>query len=86
MSWLCYDRGIGTGYTVSDILEIGREFGIKRIMDMSADKLSMFVDELVDLNIFRKSGKDRYVFSRRNFMRLMGTQDMVFDKLSSYAD
>lgn len=85
MAWLCFENGMSSGYTTNDVYSIGESFSITKITDLSIERLSMFMDELVDLNILRKSGNEKYVFSRRNFIRLVGTYEEVFDKLTDYS-
>lgn len=46
----------------------------------------MLMDELVDLNILRETDNGRYVFSRQNFMQLMGSYEEIFYNLCKYAD
>lgn len=84
LAFLCHDKGIGTGYTPEDILDTIKQFGIKKIN--RADRISMLMDELVDLNILRETDNGRYVFSRQNFMQLMGSYEEIFYNLCKYAD
>lgn len=72
-------------YTADDVRTVGKDFGINKITDLSSERLLMFMDELVDLNIFRKDINGRYVFSRRNFIRLMGTYEEIFEMLMKYS-
>ena len=84
LAYLCRDRGIGIGYTSKDILDNIAEFNISKVSSLSVERISMLMDELVDLNIFRETDSGRYVFSRQNFMQLMGSQEEIFDALYKY--
>ncbi|MBD5144894.1 MAG: hypothetical protein HDT21_03110 [Ruminococcus sp.] len=85
VAWLFYENHTGSGYTADDVRTVGKDFGINKITDLSSERLLMFMDELVDLNIFRKDINGRYVFSRRNFIRLMGTYEEIFEMLMKYS-
>lgn len=84
LAYLCLDQGIGIGYTSKEILSNIQEFNISKVSNLSIERISMLMDELVDLNIFRETDAGRYVFSRQNFMQLMGTQDEIFEALCGY--
>ncbi len=84
LAYLCRDKGIGIGYTSEDILANIAEFNICKVSSLSIERISMLMDELVDLNILRETDNGRYVFSRQNFMQLMGSQDEIFEALYKY--
>lgn len=84
LAYLCRDKGIGIGYTSEDILANIEDFNISKVSNLSVERISMLMDELVDLNILRETDNGRYVFSRQNFMQLMGSQDEIFEALYKY--
>lgn len=74
------------GYTAAEILEIAKEFCIHRIDDMTADQIDALMTELCELNVMRATSDGRYLFSRYNFLSMMGTTDEVDERLLSYTE
>ena len=74
------------GYTSTEILEIAEEFCIKRIGDMSADQIDALMTELCELNVMRVTSGGKYLFSRYNFLSMMGTSDEVDERLLSFTE
>lgn len=81
MAELYHEEHKVNGYTAKDILEAGTEFDIKKISELGTEKLGAFMDELVDLNILRKTSEKEYLFNRYNFLQMMGSKQEVDDKL-----
>lgn len=82
----CHSEGSAFGTTPEKIRDKGKEYGISKISNLDVSKIKVFMDELVDLNIFRSMGNDNYIFSRQNFMQFMGSDEEVFDRLCKYCD
>ncbi len=82
----CHSEGSAFGTTPDEIHEKGKEYGISKISNLDVSKIRVFMEELVDLNIFRFMGNDNYIFSRQNFMQFMGSDEEVFDRLCEYSD
>lgn len=82
----CHSEGSAFGTTPEKIYDKGKEYGISKISNLDISKIKVFMDELVDLNIFRSMSNGNYIFSRQNFMQFMGSDEEVFDRLYKYCD
>ena len=74
------------GYGADEVYERGCGYGIKKISDLDLDVFTVYMDELVELNIFRKHPDNSYTFLRQNFFQLMGNSDEIYDRLQKYMD
>ena len=74
------------GYGADEVYERGCSYGIKKISDLDLDVFTVYMDELVELNIFRKHPDNSYTFLRQNFFQLMGNSDEIYDRLQKYMD
>lgn len=81
MASLYHNNGYSNGYSAYDILEEGRNYLVKKIEDAGLEKISVFLDELCELNVLRRLKEDRYVFNRYNFFQMMGSREEVDNKL-----
>lgn len=84
MAEWCYEDNNTLGLTAEDILKRGKNYEIMKIYSLSTDRIKMYMDELVDLNIFRKVQDDKYVFSRQNFIQLMGSESEVYQRIKEF--
>ena len=81
MAYLYYMRSSHNGYTPEDILAQINDFSIMDFQGFNAEQIEALMEELCELNVFRKKNQHRYLFSRYTFFQLMGTQAEVEDKL-----
>ena len=74
------------GYSADEVYTRGCDYEIKKISDLDLDVFTAYMDELVELNIFRKHPDNSYTFLRQNFFQLMGNSDEIYDRLQKYID
>lgn len=86
MAYLYHQNGYQKGYDPRDIHEAGRELGIKRIQELDIQKLSAFMEELLELNVLRRTDDTHYLFTRFTFFQMMGTAPEVEDRLADYME
>lgn len=86
MAYHYYSEGIGKGASVQDIKLICSEFGIEKINRLSEENVRALLEEMDELNIFRKEARNsgKYVFNRYSFFQMLGSYDSVFDQLINY--
>lgn len=77
---LYHDQHLAQGYSAEEIKNEGKAFGIPKIVQMSKQKLTAFLDEMCDLYIL-SCNDDRYLFSMDNFVELMGSYNAIDDAL-----
>ena len=86
VAWICYeheDRPVSV--TVTEIRETCGMCGIRKITDLSDAELLSLLDEMVELNLFRRvDGK--FEFNRYSFRHMLGTAIEVEEKLDSFGD
>ena len=85
VTFILHENGFTNGVTPLQVYEYAKDFSIGVISSIEPDKIRVLMEELVVLNIFRKSGEHGYIFSRQNFLQLMGSSEEVIDKLEKYA-
>ena len=86
MAWLYHEERRYDGYSAQDIMNVAKEAMTKKIVQLSLDELIGFLDELCELNIFRKTLDDKYLFNRYNFFQMMGDRDQVEKGLLEYME
>ena len=74
------------GYSADEVYARGCEYEIHKISSLDPDVFTVYMDELVELNIFRKHPDNSYTFLRQNFFQLMGNSDEIYDRLQKYID
>lgn len=74
------------GFSAEDIINVGKEYGVKKISESKRDIISGLMQELLELNILRQTVNDLYLFSRYSFFQMMGTATQVEDKLVEYME
>lgn len=72
------------GFSASEILAAAKELETKYIEDMTVEQVDALMVELCELNVMRATADNRYLFSRRSFLSMLGTSNEVEDKLLSY--
>ena len=61
-------------------------YGISRLTNLSLENLEALMDEMEELNIFRKDEEGRYLFNRYSFYSMMGGTEKIERELENYAD
>ena len=86
MAYLYHQNGYSDGYSAQDIYEVGNDLDIKKISTLEISKISAFMEELEELNVFRKTDNTHFLFTRFTFFQMMGTSSEVEDKLADYME
>ena len=73
------------GYSVSDIASVISDLAIGCMANMTKEQVEALLAELVELNVLKVSSEGRYLFSRYNFLSMMGSAEEVDDALLSYS-
>lgn len=83
LAYLYYTHSDVDGYTPQDILRAAADFGLVegKVLPADAAQIDALMAELCELNILRKSGDKRYLFSRQRILRIVGTLNEVEDAL-----
>ena len=76
----------GAGYTANDIWETAKEFGLSSISSLEVEQVQTLMEELYDLNIFRRETSNSFSFASENFRGILGTELVVFEKLIKVAE
>lgn len=75
-----------TGTAPEAILEIAEGYGIEKITALSRDKIGALMEEMLELNVFRRNSSGSYRFSRQSFCEMMGSIQIIDDEILKYAD
>lgn len=67
--------------TPKEILQDAKDYEIKKLKDLTVEKMSALMEELVELNILQHVGTEAYRFSNVNFRRMMGSEQEIDDIL-----
>lgn len=86
MAYLYHTNGYNDGYSAEDIKNAGKNLDIAKIAKLNDDKLSVFMEELKELNVLRSTDDTRYLFTRFTFFQMMGTSSEVDAKLIEYME
>ena len=86
MAYLCHTGGYNEGYTSTDIKICGKSLNIKKISNLSDEKIVALMEELKELNVLRHTDSTRYLFARFSFFQIMGTISDVEDQLLDYME
>lgn len=87
LAYLYYNENNVEGYSPYDILKTAKDFELinKATLPDSEDKVDALMEELCELNILRKTGAGKYLFSRQRILRIVGSKDEVSDALIKLA-
>lgn len=85
MAYLYRENGSGDGYSVEDIREVCTQYCIRKIADLTVEKLNAFMEEHVELNVLRKSDQ-HYFFTRYTFFQMMAARIDIDDELTKYME
>lgn len=75
-----------SGFSAKDIIEAAKEYGVKKVANQSEAFINGLMQELLELNIFRQTFNDMYLFSRYSFFPMMGTSSEIEDNLEKYME
>ena len=80
---LYYTKSKVDGYEPRDILSAAENFGLVKepLLPNAESKVGALMEELCELNILRKTGESKYLFSRQRILRIVGTPNEVEDAL-----
>ena len=74
------------GFSADNIIEAAKEYGVKKVAIQSKIVIEGFMQELTELNVFRITVDNMYLFSRYSFFQMMGTSNEVEEKLVGYME
>lgn len=74
------------GFSAKDIIEAAKNYSVKKVADQTEIVIDGLMQELLELNIFRQTVNNLYLFSRYSFFQMMGTAMEVDDKLEQYME
>ena len=81
MAYLYHTNGSPNGYTALDIYQQIKENHLTDLSRFSVEQIEALMEELRELNVFRRKGDERYLFNRHTFFQMMGDEDEVIDNL-----
>lgn len=83
LAHLYYNQSSVVGYSPKDILNAAVTFGLVKepFLPNTQEKIGALMEELCELNILRKTGKAKYLFSRQRILRIVGTLNEVEEAL-----
>ena len=79
-----YENGRPIGVSIGDIKDYCLMCGVEKIVKLSDAELTSLLDEMVTLNILRRTEGGTFEFNRYAFWHMMGTIEEVYKKLDSY--
>ncbi|MBQ7849010.1 MAG: orc1/cdc6 family replication initiation protein, partial [Clostridia bacterium] len=74
------------GVSIDDLRAMAEEVGVTAVTALSNAQLEALMEELCQLNIFRREGKSRYRFERPAFQHMLGDKETVEEQLMRYMD
>lgn len=86
MAYLYRENRSSTGYSIEDIKKTAAELDILKIAALSNEKLDAFMEELIELNVLRKSDPEHYLFTRYTFFQMMMDKIDIEDELYKYME
>lgn len=86
MAYLYRENRSSTGYSIEDIKKTAAELDIRKIAALSNEKLDAFMEELIELNVLRKSDPEHYLFTRYTFFQMMMDKIDIEDELYKYME
>ena len=79
-----YHKEGSHGYTEEDLLREAKAQGFQQFATIDKGRLTAFLEELIELNVLRKSA-DRYFFNRYSFFQMLGSKGEVEEQLYELA-
>lgn len=86
MAYCFHESSALEGVTVEKLRRVAAYEGIEAVTRLSDQQLTVLLNELCQLNIFRTDDNVYYRFVRAAFLNMLGTQDEVFGKLIGYTE
>ena len=86
MAYLYRERDSVAGHSAKDIRALSAELNIRRICEMPVEKLSALMEELIELNVLRRSDPTHYLFARYTFFQMMAARIDIEDELLKYME
>jgi hypothetical protein len=74
------------GYSVTEVIQTGRDYGVEKISALSEDKVFALMEEMRELNVLRMVDEKKYLFASYHFFEMMGTKKEIEDKLMEYME
>lgn len=68
-------------FSAKDIQSHAREFGIKKLSNLSEESIHALMEEMRELNVLQSVTASNYRFARYNFCQMMGSEEEVCDKI-----
>ena len=83
LAHLYYKQNNLEGYSPREILNAAAEFGLIKepLLPNEEEKVGALMEELCELNILRKTGEDKYLFSRQRILSIVGALNEVEETL-----
>ena len=79
-----HDDKSHNGCTAEDLLAIADEFGISKLTELDAGKVTALMEEMTELNVLQHTGDGRYRFTRHSFCQMMGNMQDIEDELLNH--
>ena len=77
MAYLYHHHPEKNEYSAGDIMYVGAEFEVRKITDLKRRQVDALMQEMCELNVFRKPSEGMYCFNSYRFYQMMGTPDAV---------
>ena len=68
-------------FSAKDIQSHAREYGIKKLSNLSEESIHALMEEMRELNVLQSVTASNYRFARYNFCQMMGSEEEVCDKI-----
>ena len=81
MAYLYHQHGYYRGYTSEEVISVVKDFELHEFDDFTVENMTALMEELRELNVFRKNTEGRYLFARYTFFQMMGNKDEVDAKI-----
>ena len=81
MAYLYHQHGYYRGYTSEEVLSVVKDFEMHEFDNFTVENMAALMEELRELNVFRKNTEGRYLFARYTFFQMMGNKDEVDAKI-----
>ncbi len=84
VAWIYYEHNRPISVDITEIRNICLMCGVDKITKLSDAELLSLLDEMVALNLLRRTNDGKFEFNRYAFWHMMGTESEVNEKLDSY--
>ncbi len=69
------------GSRAEDIRELAEFYEISKLTKLSTEQIQALMEEMRELNVFQKTGSNRYRFARLSFCQMMGSIEQIEDDI-----